>query len=122
MSERAIYNFRDEESFCIYKHDENNPEKALIYIERTLMLSNPINHFHAAEFGAAFIAANKPIEHDIYLANDLKQFRPIISYLYEIWKNADLCISISAAPSAGRKNFKTLFSGRWEEFKIWIKK
>ena len=62
MSTRAIYSFVDEnnDDLHIYKHHDGYPSGACIAIKNALNHAWVLPRFEADEFGAAFVAGNKP--------------------------------------------------------------
>ena len=63
MSTRACYIFKDQyDAVCVYKHHDGYPEGAKEHIAKALEFAFPLPRFEADEFGAAFVAANKPSE------------------------------------------------------------
>jgi hypothetical protein len=61
MSTRATYEFVDQYgSHTVYKHHDGYPEGGLQWIYKALEFAWPLPRFEADDFGAAFIAANKP--------------------------------------------------------------
>lgn len=62
MSTRATYEFIDNfGSYTVYKHHDGYPSGGLQWIANALKYAWKLPRFEAAEFAAAFIAANKPL-------------------------------------------------------------
>ena len=73
MSTRGLYTFTDSDgaSFTVFKHWDNYPSGAHLFIQKALAFSWDLPRFEADEFAASFIAANKkPSGGDLRLTND----------------------------------------------------
>ena len=94
MSTRGIYKFIEPRSaYYVYKHSDNYPSGAAVFIQNALKFSWELPRFEADEFSASFIADNKKEEGDVTLMHELRgdetsriaSLREIgIEYLYEI--------------------------------------
>lgn len=69
MATRGVYRFRDRDgkTFRVYKHWDNYPECAVIFIMKAMSLAWEAPRFEADEFACAFIAANKKSDGDLRL-------------------------------------------------------
>ena len=68
MSTRATYEFADKaEAFTVYKHHDGYPEGAAVFLTNATRMAWEPPRFEAADFGAAFIAANKQGGGGVYL-------------------------------------------------------
>lgn len=72
MSTRGLYTFIDSDGseFTVFKHWDNYPEGAHLFIQKALALAWDLPRYEADEFGAAFIAANKKGGGDLRLLNE----------------------------------------------------
>lgn len=87
MSIRAAYIFKDAETeVAVYKHSLGDPESAKGHIAGALEYAWPLPRFEAADFAAAFVAANKS-KHggEVQLLPGLwDSFPADLAYVYEI--------------------------------------
>lgn len=94
MGTRGIYKFIDQYStYYVYKHRDNYPSGAAVFIQNALELAWGLPRFEADEFSASFIAANKKRGGDIRLMQELEEDETSImaslhemgiEFLYEI--------------------------------------
>jgi hypothetical protein len=119
MSTRAVYTFKDShESHSVYKHHDGYPEGAAEWISRAIPLSWGGNRFEAADFGAAFVAANKTGGGSVYLTKN-HQAHGDLSYRYEIsFKDGAIHVQAYQRSYAdvGVAKYKKIFSGSLERF------
>ena len=87
MGTRGIYKFIDTDAtYYVYKHWDNYPSGAAIFIQNALELSWKLPRFEADEFSASFIAANKKGGGDVRLMHELEgDETSIIASLHETW-------------------------------------
>jgi len=86
MSTRAVYTFKDTdgEKFAVYKHHDGYPSGAAEFIDKAREFAWRGTRFEAAEFAAAFVAANKePGGGGVYLSKGY-QAHCDLDYDYEI--------------------------------------
>ena len=70
MSTRACYVFKDEtDTFTVYKHFDGYPEGAASFFVKAIPYAWALPRYEAADFGAAFIAANKRVSDDMQGGN-----------------------------------------------------
>lgn len=71
MATRAVYSFKDQSNtYHIYKHWDGYPEGALEFLANALPYAWPLPRYEAADFAAAFVAANKkPGGGDVYITD-----------------------------------------------------
>ena len=88
MSTQAIYTFVDPESgdeVSVFKHWDNYPEGAALFLNRAKKLAWELPRFEADEFAAAFVAANKTREGDCRLISDTSLTNTLwVDYKYRI--------------------------------------
>ena len=105
MGTRAVYTFKDEnDSFSVYKHYDGYPtgegrgEGAFGFIQAAKEFAWDLPRFEAAEFAAAFIAANKnKAGGDVYFT-DGYECHGDLSYRYEITRDGkDLKVKVFEA-------------------------
>lgn len=94
MSTRAVYTFKDSErEYHVYKHHDGYPSGAIQWISGAIHYGWKLPRFEAAEFAAAFIAANKTKEGGVYCTTHYSDHNDL-EYRYEIeCKGADLIIT-----------------------------
>ena len=87
MGTRGIYKFIDQDSaYYVYKHWDNYPSGAAVFIQNTLKLAWKLPRFEADEFSASFIAANKKEGGGVRLMHELEGDKTnIIASLREMW-------------------------------------
>lgn len=119
MSTRAVYTFKDSySSHSVYKHHDGYPEGAQLWIRAAIPFSWGGARFEAADFSAAFVAANKTSGGGVYLTKN-HQAHGDLSYRYEItmrkgvyWVKAFK--RTYAEP--GVANYVEIFSGPLDQF------
>jgi hypothetical protein len=119
MGTRAVYTFNDSDrEFHVYKHWDGCPAGAVEFIKNALAYAWPLPRFDAAEFAAAFVAANKQKGDDkrqggdVYLT-DHYETHGDLSYRYVIsLKDENLHV---VAYSMGDRS-KKIFEGTLEQF------
>jgi len=85
MATRAVYSFQDQyNTYHVYKHWDGYPEGALEFIAAALPYAWPLPRYEAADFAAAFIAANKkPEGGDVYMTDHWEKHSDI-EYRYMV--------------------------------------
>ena len=124
MSTRSVFTFKDDfNEFHVYKHCDGYPSGALEAIEKTLQKAWELPRFEAADFGAAFIAANKSKGGNVHLTHSYENHGDL-SYRYEITSNnGEIFIHVyEAAYFLKEKKYKEIFSGNIKEMKTWIRR
>lgn len=94
MSTRAIYTFKDQDGgvFTVFKHWDGYPSGAYKFIQNAFTYSWQLPRFEADDFGAGFIAGNKPKGGgDLRLINDATTNGDVlgIEYHYMIEPDGD---------------------------------
>ena len=94
MSTRAIYTFKDDDGsvFTVFKHWDGYPSGAYKFIQNAFAYSWELPRFEADDFGAGFIAGNKPKGGgDLRLINDATTNADVlgIEYHYMIEPEGD---------------------------------
>jgi hypothetical protein len=121
MSTRAVYTFidRDGDSYSVYKHCDGYPEGAAAFIGNAKKLAWELPRFEANEFAAAFIAANKESQGDIYLTKSHECHRDL-SFRYEIkqLKEDDTDLHVTAYYTYEKKK---IFEGSLSSFARYAK-
>ena len=86
MSTRACYIFKDQYGeYAVYKHHDGYPQGARGHIAAAAAVAWPLPRYEADEFGAAFVAANKPHDGGVRLINgSWESFPADIEYAYVI--------------------------------------
>ena len=111
MGTRAVYTFIDQvKRHSIYKHWDGYPAGACRFIANALPLAWPLPRFEAAEFAAAFVAANKKQAGDIYLTSGPGAHGDL-AYSYEI-RCRDGLLHVRICDPAN--NHRLLFDGSLE--------
>lgn len=132
MSTRAVYTFTDanKETFHVYKHHDGYPSGACEWIEAAKGRAWPLPRFEADEFGAAFVAANKPNDGypgggvRLMPCGDIKKLAPMdIAYWYDIKpKGQTLHVSCYSIDNwEGKFKRSKVFSGPLESFAEFVK-
>lgn len=84
MSTRAVITFVDErDSFHVYKHSDGYPDDVLPAIGSAIDMAWPLPRFEAADFAAAFVAANKKGGGGIYFTSHYDAHGDL-DYRYEV--------------------------------------
>lgn len=114
MSTRAVYTFVDQrDTFHVYKHCDGYPSGAAKFIGKALSMAWDLPRFEAAEFGAAFIAANKSRGGGVYLTHDWQDHGDL-EYRYEITvRGTELHVT---AYSVSRDKCHEIFTGTLAQF------
>jgi hypothetical protein len=119
MSTRAVYTFKDSYSVhSVYKHHDGYPEGAAEFISKARALAWPGQRFEAADFSAAFVAANKDSGGGVYLTKN-HQSHGDLSYRYEIsWKDGAIHVEAfeRSYDEIGVAKYKKIFRGSLESF------
>lgn len=125
MGTRAVYTFGNgEDEFHVYKHWDNYPEGAAIFLDAAKRLAWEGNRFEPDEFAASFIAANKTGPGDVRLmqSGSIEEIAPLdIEYHYKIWPAPNGQVIIKAHHVNnwdGYKILETVFYGRLKEFTV----
>ena len=89
MSTQAIYSFVDESGTArVFKHWDNYPEGAALFLNKAKELAWPLPRFEADEFAAAFIAANKTRAGDLRVltreADNERNICMSVDYMYKV--------------------------------------
>lgn len=123
MGTRAVYTFgTGEEEYHVYKHWDNYPEGAAIFLENAKGNAWQAPRFEPDDFAAAFVAANKTGPGDVRLmpSGDIGDVAPAdIEYHYRVWPapNGQLIIKAHQVDNwDGMKVLKVVFYGRLKEF------
>ena len=88
MSTQAIYKFVDESGMSrVFKHWDNYPEGAALFLNKAKELAWPLPRFEADEFAAAFIAANKTRAGDLRVLDGDQTWN--VDYIYKVSKGHD---------------------------------
>ena len=117
MSTRAVYTFKDDnERFSVYKHHDGYPEGAQEFINKARALAWPGQRFEAADFSAAFVAANKDGGGGVCLTKDHKAHGDL-SYRYEISQRMGvLWVDAYKRVYDEKIEFKKIFGGSLNKF------
>lgn len=120
MSTRAVYTFIDEnETFHVYKDCDGYPEGAIQWISNAIDKAWEGPRFEAAEFGAAFIAANKTESGGVYLTHTYENHGDL-EYRYEIRSShVDGVLEITVFDYYGNGQ---IFCGTLHQMDVWIQK
>lgn len=114
MSTRALYTFYDDAENCfhVYKHHDGYPSGAVKWIEAAFKFAWELPRFEAADFAAAFIAANKTGGGGVYLSTGK---HGDLSYSYHIRQSDDKkTLTVKAFCEDTQKQ---IFEGTLEAFK-----
>ena len=88
MGTRTVLTFKDRrESFSVYKHYDGYPEHTLPAIKDAKEFAWELPRFEAADFAAAFIAANKQKGGGNVYFTDSHENHSDLDYRYEITEN-----------------------------------
>ncbi len=115
MATRAVYTFTDEyNTFHVYKHYDGYESGAAEFIVKAFKFAWGLPRFEAADFAAAFIAANKTGGGDVYFSTNWDDHGDL-SYRYELSqsKNGQLIIRVFENTFSG---YVELFYGRMKDF------
>jgi len=97
MGTRAVFTFKDSnDTFSVYKHWDGYPEGAANFLTNAFDFAWKLPRFEAADFAAAFIAANKTAGGNVYLTTDA-ELHGDLSYHYIISssdRNGQLIIDV----------------------------
>jgi len=118
MSTRAVYTFKDEhERFAVYKHHDGYPEGAAEFIQKAKALAWPGPRFEAADFAAAFVAANKTSGGGVYLTTNYLAHGDL-AYHYVISQRMSLWVDAYERKydENGEAKYKKIFAGSLNSF------
>ena len=114
MSTRALYTFIDQNNvYHVYKHHDGYPSGAYEWISGALMFAWNLPRFEAAEFSAAFVAANKTGSGGVYLSTGNHRD---LSYRYEISESSFYENMLHIKAFSMPEN-KIIFEGTLNDFK-----
>lgn len=125
MSTRALFTFSDSDKnwgilteFHVYKHFDGYPSGAYEAIEKSLEYAWDLARFEAADFSAAFIAANKKLGGGgIYLSSNS---HGNLGYCYEISNHLDGSGIYIKCFKVEDEYKELIFSGDLSQFKKYI--
>ena len=118
MSTRACYTFIDSDNtFHVYKHHDGYPSGAAEFIKLAIAKAWKLPRFEAADFGAAFVAANKDGGGGVYLTSHYRNHGDL-EYRYEIGNDGtpgDFTPIVRAYRAQAGRKWKKFFEGGFDQ-------